>query len=54
MGRVLFGVCHETVGLCKGQKALIAKLQSVYKSIGIKFPKVDSSSGRLLPRQLNR
>lgn len=28
----------------KDRKALIVKLQAVYKSIGLKFPKVDSSA----------
>ena len=34
----------KLLDFAKDRKALIAKLQSVYKSIGIKFPKVDSSA----------
>ena len=33
----------KLLDFAKDRKVLIAKLQSVYKSIGIKFPKVDSS-----------
>lgn len=39
----------KLLDFAKGRKALIAKLQSVYKSIGIKIPIVDSSRGHLLP-----